>query len=236
VPSRSHDRREEQGQSGRGPVVAGYDGSPAAERAVGATARVATRRVLVVVVWEPGIAFELIEPPLVPAPIDVRAALELDEAVYESARRLAEQGVALARQKGLEAEGLAVADVLTVAETLLRLARERHAPAVVVGAHGHSGLGTAPRLSLDGSWCRGGARPTPPRRSAPGSRRDRLGDLLVDQALRRAEGVKPDGLHARPARTSSTTIAARWVFRTSRNFLVVSKRRPPTSIVSCSAL
>jgi nucleotide-binding universal stress UspA family protein len=41
------------------------------------------------------------------------------------------------REAGFEAEGLAVHDEITVGRTLVRLAAERDAPAVVVGSHGH---------------------------------------------------------------------------------------------------
>lgn len=124
---------------GDGPVVFGYDGSPSSRRALKQAARLLTPgRALVVVVWEPGVALELIQPNLPPAPIDIRTALELDEAVYEHARRLAEGGAEVAREAGLQAEALAVADEISVADTLVRLARERDARAVVVGAHGYS--------------------------------------------------------------------------------------------------
>jgi nucleotide-binding universal stress UspA family protein len=126
--------------TGPGPVVLGYDGSPAAERALReAGALLAPHLALVVVVWEAGAAFELMEATLrtTPAPIDVRAALDFEDARYEQARRLAQQGAALACEAGLLAEGLAVADTLTVADTLVRIAGELAAAAVVVGAHGH---------------------------------------------------------------------------------------------------
>lgn len=121
--------------------VVGYDGSPASERAVmEATPILAAGRVLVVTVWEPGIGFTLVDPGLAPAPIDIRAALEVDEAMYERAQHLAEQGAQLARKAGVDAEGLAVADELSVTGTLLRIVREREASAVVVGSHGHRGV------------------------------------------------------------------------------------------------
>jgi nucleotide-binding universal stress UspA family protein len=126
--------------AGAGPVVLGYDGSRAANRALlAAGALLAPRPALVVVVWEAGAAFELLESalPLSPAPIDVRTALELEDAMYERARQLAGQGAALACEAGLLAEGLAVADTLTVADTLVRIAREVAAAAVVGGAPGH---------------------------------------------------------------------------------------------------
>jgi nucleotide-binding universal stress UspA family protein len=130
-----------------GPVIIGYDGSAASERAIRESALLlAPRPALVVVVWEAGEAYELAEleadsVAITPIPIDIRTAAELDRRAYEGAQRLAQQGAALARDAGFEAEGLAVADELTVADTLVRLAQERDAPAVVVGSRGHRALG-----------------------------------------------------------------------------------------------
>lgn len=124
-----------------GPIVIGYDGTSASTHALReAAALLAPRPALVVVVWEAGAAFEAMELPagtggITPVPIDIRAAVELDQSLYERARQLAEQGAALAREAGFEAEGLAVADEVTVADTLVRLAGERDAQAVVLGAH-----------------------------------------------------------------------------------------------------
>ena len=127
-------------------MVIGYDGSQAAERAVAeAASLLAPRATLVVVVWEAGRAFEAAEWAAltldVPAPtVDLRTALELDQAVYAAAERTAQQGAGLARSMGLQAESLVVADEETVADTLIRIARERNAPALVVGAHRHGAL------------------------------------------------------------------------------------------------
>jgi nucleotide-binding universal stress UspA family protein len=76
-----------------------------------------------------------------PAPLDFRRTMETDRSMYEHAQQLAERGADIARQVGLDAEGLAVADDITVADTLIRLATENDSQAVVVGAHGHSALG-----------------------------------------------------------------------------------------------
>ena len=129
-----------------GPVIVGFDGAPASERALReAAALFAPRPALVVVVWEAGRAFEAatlperaLEGPA--AALDVRTALEAETAGYQAAQRLAEQGAALARQAGLQADGLAVADDVTVADTLVRVARELDGQAVVIGDHGHHEL------------------------------------------------------------------------------------------------
>ena len=72
--------------------------------------------------------------------MDVRTALELEQEAYESAERTARQGAALARSMGLPAESLVVADDVSIADTLVRVAEERDAAAVVVGAHRHGAV------------------------------------------------------------------------------------------------
>ena len=132
----------------QGPVVIGYDGSPVADRALEeAAGLLAERPALVVVVWEAGRAFEAALSPLafdfaVPS-IDLRTAVELDQAAYAAAERTAQQGAARARSMGLPAESLVVADDVTVADTLVRVAGEQDAPALVVGAHNHGALSEA---------------------------------------------------------------------------------------------
>jgi nucleotide-binding universal stress UspA family protein len=127
-------------------VVVGYDGSSVAERAlVEAAELLASLPALVVVVWEAGRAFEAAEWAAqnldVPVPtLDLRTAIELDRAAYEDAERTALQAVARARSIGWKAESLVVADDMSVADTLVRVAGERDAPAVVIGAHSHGAL------------------------------------------------------------------------------------------------
>ena len=144
-----------------GPIILGYDGSPAAEYAIfRAAALLAPRRALLVVVWESGAAYETTERPssILAAPIDLRGALLADQAMYDGARRLAERGAALANAHGFDAESLVVADDVTVAQTLVRLADELEADAVVVGAHGHRRLqdlfvGSTSRRVLEHAPC-----------------------------------------------------------------------------------
>jgi nucleotide-binding universal stress UspA family protein len=130
-------------------VVIGYDGSSASENAIREAGALLGRgrSALVVVVWKAGLGFELIEVPaasvgMPPAALNVSAALEIDRKLAEHAQRMAQHGAALAREAGFEAEGLAVADApgASVADTIVRVAGERDAAAVVVGAHGKGRL------------------------------------------------------------------------------------------------
>jgi nucleotide-binding universal stress UspA family protein len=123
---------------GTGPIIVGYDGSPSSERAIDEAGALLTRhQALVVVVWEAGLGAALVDVPTIPpAPIDMRVALEVDKTLYERAQRLARQGAQLAEKAGLGAEPLAVADSITVAETLVRLAKEKDAQAIVLGTDG----------------------------------------------------------------------------------------------------
>src|SRR5690349_7584970 len=110
-------------------VVIGFDGTPASERAVREAAQLFPgRRALVVTVWEAGRAFDLamipsrgFELPL--SDIDIRTAAEIDKALYEQAQQLARWGAAVGNDNGLAAESLAVADQVSVTDTLLRLAK-----------------------------------------------------------------------------------------------------------------
>jgi nucleotide-binding universal stress UspA family protein len=131
-----------------GPVVIGFDGTPEAERALRESARLlAPRPALVVLVWEAGRAFELLTLPTraleAPVSMDISDAFQAERAAYETAQQLAGQGVALAAELGYQAEGMAVADEGSVADTLLRIAKKRDCQALVVGSHGHRGLTSA---------------------------------------------------------------------------------------------
>lgn len=122
------------------PLIIGFDGTPRSERAVReAAALFAPRAAVVVVVWEAGRGFEAATLPVKALELprsrtDVSAAFEAEKAAYEAAQQLADRGATLAREAGLDADGLAVADEAGVAETLARLASERAAAALVIGA------------------------------------------------------------------------------------------------------
>ncbi len=133
-------------------VLIAYDGSDTARRAVREAAKLLrSRQVLVVTVWEPALAYETeipmagLEMPAVP--VDIEGAREVEEELHQRARRTAQAGAELARSVGLQAKGLAVADEVHVADTIVGLARKRGVAAIVVGSRGLKGL----RARLEGS-------------------------------------------------------------------------------------
>jgi nucleotide-binding universal stress UspA family protein len=125
-------------------VLIAYDGSSAAQHAVAQAARLlSARRVVVVTVWEEGLAFVAPPPGLeVGGAVRIAPAVvsEIEDAVQQHAERVAHEGAELARTLGLDAEPLAVADLGGVGETILGVARDRNPAAIVVGSRGLTGL------------------------------------------------------------------------------------------------
>src|SRR3954469_102103 len=129
-----------------GTVLVAYDGSPAAAHALRAVpALLGSPRVIVATVWEEGLAVTTMMPStefgMAPGPLDVETAMEVDDAVHHHAERVAGEGARLVREElGREAEPLAIADEVNVAETLVHLAEQRGAEVLVVGSRGLTGL------------------------------------------------------------------------------------------------
>jgi nucleotide-binding universal stress UspA family protein len=147
-----------------GPILIGYDGSPAADNAIREAGELlAGRPALVLSVWKEGVGFELLELPtatigLPPAQIDIATALDIERSLAEGAERAAQHGAELARQAGFaESQALVVADEIhvPVAETIVRVASDHDAQAIVVGAHGHG------RVPILGSTSRDVIRSAP---------------------------------------------------------------------------
>jgi nucleotide-binding universal stress UspA family protein len=138
------------------PVLIAYDGSLAARQAVANAAEILRScRIVVVTVWEAGLAYAT---PAMPPDgmsmnptIDPAVALSVDRNIHRQAERIAGDGAALAKSLGFDAEPLAVPDDGNIAETILNVARSRNVAAIVVGSRGLSGL----RARLEGSTSKG---------------------------------------------------------------------------------
>jgi nucleotide-binding universal stress UspA family protein len=123
------------------PAVVAFDGSAEARAAVAAAVELFPgRRLVIVSVWEPGLALALAPtrdlsgvgyPP--PTAEEVEA---LDRVQHDHAVEMAEAGVALARELGATAEPDPVADEVHVADTIAAVAERVDACAVVVGSRG----------------------------------------------------------------------------------------------------
>jgi nucleotide-binding universal stress UspA family protein len=133
--------------SGKPRLVVGYDGSELAKDALRSAAELFPGSPTVVVtVWEPGLAATLASgvgldaAGGVPLPPDPELVAEVDQAEEHHAVVLARAGAELANSVGLDAEPHAIPDELDVADTIVDVAAERGAAAVVIGSHGVSGL------------------------------------------------------------------------------------------------
>ena len=125
-----------------GPVVVAYDGSPESHAAIKAAATLFAGRELVVVsVWEPGLAMAGLEwnPDTTGVAYPMRSPEEIamvDRIESEHATSTADAGVALARELGATARGMPVPDTLRVADAVHQVAEQEDAAVVVVGSRG----------------------------------------------------------------------------------------------------
>jgi nucleotide-binding universal stress UspA family protein len=123
------------------PVVAAFDGTPAAEAAIRAAAALFRGRCIIVVsVWEPGLAMATLSTPdatgFTYIPPDPETVQITDRVEHEHADSMAEAGAAIVRGLGGEAQPMSIPDSVNVAETVIGIAQERDAAAIVVGTRG----------------------------------------------------------------------------------------------------
>src|SRR4051794_30900282 len=124
------------------PVVVAYDGSEEAQAAVREAARLLPgRRLVVVSVWEQGLALMMVPPTdsisgvptMAPSPETVATT---DRVQHDHAADTAAQGAEIARSSGAEAEPYPVADDVDAAETIAAEAERLDAAVIVIGSRG----------------------------------------------------------------------------------------------------
>jgi nucleotide-binding universal stress UspA family protein len=146
------------------PVVAAFDGSPAAEAALRAAATLfGGRTVIVVSVWEPGLAMVSLTMPdatgftyIPPSPEDVAT---VDRVESDHAEAIAQAGARIVSELGATAIAKPVRDEVDVGETLAAIAEQEDAAVVVVGTRGLRGLRGAMVGSTSKKLLHGAHRP-----------------------------------------------------------------------------
>lgn len=127
--------------SGARPVLVAYDGSEPARNAVRAAAELfAGRPLLVISVWEAGLAMAT-APARDPTGLtfgmpSAEEVMAIDRAQHDHATEVAEDGARLACELGASATALPVADEPDPAHTIAALADRHDACAIVVGSRG----------------------------------------------------------------------------------------------------
>jgi nucleotide-binding universal stress UspA family protein len=127
------------------PVIVAFDGSAESRSAVATAAGLfRDRPLLIVSVWEPGLAMAAQTHPdalgmtyPLPSAEDIAT---VDRLQREHATATAEAGARLARDRGATAEALPVAESADVAEAVAATAEQRDAAALVVGSRGLGGV------------------------------------------------------------------------------------------------
>jgi nucleotide-binding universal stress UspA family protein len=117
-----------------GAVILAYDGSDLAKAAIAEAGRQLApgREAIVVTVWQPvNVGFRT------SVPLHAQAA----EEVADAAARTAGEGASLAEAAGFSARGLAV-EAAPTWQGIVDAADERDASLIVLGSHGHTGLGS----------------------------------------------------------------------------------------------
>ena len=125
--------------SATGPVVLCFDGSGPARHAIEhSAALLAPAPAVVVHAWLP-LSRILLWSPVFPSPGPLAApAAEIDDACRDAGQRILAEGVEVARRAGYHPAALLVETHHRAWRTILALADEHHARAIVLGSHGVS--------------------------------------------------------------------------------------------------
>ena len=121
------------------PLLICYDGSDDAKHAIeSAGSLLAARPAVVVTVWQPTAALGSFA--WSGATAGMVNFVELDRAGAEDGGRIAEEGVRIAQQAGLEAKPLAIKATGPVWKTIIETADRHAAAAIVMGSRGLTGV------------------------------------------------------------------------------------------------
>jgi nucleotide-binding universal stress UspA family protein len=168
----SADRIDEHGRADRDrPLLICYDGSEDAKHAIkSAGALLAARPALVLTVWEPTALDSVVRSGATAGMDDL---VELDRAAAEHGGRVADEGVRIAQEAGLEAHPVAVKAAGPVWQTIVETADRRHAGAIVMGSRGLTGIRSMLLGSVSNAVVHHAGRPTlvitAPATTTPGS-------------------------------------------------------------------
>jgi nucleotide-binding universal stress UspA family protein len=137
-----------------GPLLLCYDGSEDAEYAIRRAGDLfAGRRSLVLTVWQPTSVW-------LGATDDVVDVFASDRAADAHAQRVADEGVRIARDAGLQARPLAVEASGPVWKTIVDVADRHDAQTIVLGSRGLTGVRSALLQSVSSAAVRHADRPT----------------------------------------------------------------------------
>jgi nucleotide-binding universal stress UspA family protein len=139
TPKRDDEGMNSPDRNDDGPLLICYDGSADAKHAIeSAGALLAARPALVVTVWQPIASLDSVVWSGMIVGVDNFA--ELDRAAAEAGGRVADEGVRIAQQAGLEAEPLAIKAAGPVWKTIVETADRHDAAAIVIGSRGLTGV------------------------------------------------------------------------------------------------
>jgi nucleotide-binding universal stress UspA family protein len=131
--------RDDESMRSNGPLLICYDGSEDAKHAIqSAGGLLAARPALVVTVWQPTASLDSFAwSGVTPGVVNF---VELDRAAADNGGRVADEGVRIAQEAGLEAEAVAVKAAGSVWETIVETAEGHGAAAIVMGSRGLTGV------------------------------------------------------------------------------------------------
>ncbi|NLT06263.1 MAG: universal stress protein [Solirubrobacterales bacterium] len=128
----------------KGPVLIAYDGSDGAKHAIHEAAKVLGGGAAVVAsVWQSTAAAAPASLLAIPTGVARQAYEELDREAQQQSEALAEEGASIARELGFDAEPRPAVCHVNTWSTLLSVADDVDAVAIVIGSRGHSGIKSA---------------------------------------------------------------------------------------------